>query len=164
MSIDSPFGATIKVEAPPSASIQVMSSVRGFWACVEPAAPSASTASATPVAIFFMNLVAKRPITVFARKQAGDAGCVRDYVYVSDVVRANIAALADDWQTPIMNVGTGRAVTTLELAKQIGKCLDIAVEPAFGPMRPGDVERSVLDHREDRADDDLAIVVLRAAM
>ncbi|HEY2409465.1 MAG TPA: NAD-dependent epimerase/dehydratase family protein [Polyangiaceae bacterium] len=97
------------------------------------------------VAIFFMALLAKRKITVFARREAGDPGCVRDYVYVSDVARANIAALSDDWNERVMNVGTGRAITTLELVKLMAACMGSEVTPGFGPMRAGDAERSVLD-------------------
>jgi nucleoside-diphosphate-sugar epimerase len=50
-----------------------------------------------------------------------------------------------------MNVGTGRAITTLELASQIASCSGLTVEPAYGPIRPGDIERSVLDVTRFRA-------------
>lgn len=103
------------------------------------------------VAIFYAALLAKRPITVFARRTAGDPGCVRDYVYVSDVARANIAALAPDFGERLMNIGTGLGISTLELAQQLGKSMGIEVAPAFGPIRPGDIERSVLDVSRFRA-------------
>lgn len=97
------------------------------------------------VAIFNERSIAGEPLKVFARAQEGDAGCVRDYVYVGDVVRANIAAIAETLQTTIINVCTGEATTTLMLAERIKSLNESASEIHFGPRRPGDVERSVLD-------------------
>jgi UDP-glucose 4-epimerase len=103
------------------------------------------------VAIFFDTVLARRQPTIFARRTQGDPGCVRDYVYVSDVARANLAALSDTWNERVMNVGTGRGITTLELASQIARCSGLAVEPAYGSIRAGDIERSVLDVTRFRA-------------
>jgi len=97
------------------------------------------------VAIFFGLLLAGKPLRVNARVKEGDDGCVRDYVYVSDVAQANELALSGRVSEPILNVGTGDPTTTLELAKAIiavgGK--DVGTVP--GAYRAGDLERSVLD-------------------
>jgi UDP-glucose 4-epimerase len=103
------------------------------------------------VAIFFAALLAQKPLVVFARHEPGDAGCVRDYVYVSDVARANVAALSDSWSESVINVGTGIGITTLELARQILASSAHTVEPGFGALRAGDLERSVLDVSRFRA-------------
>jgi UDP-glucose 4-epimerase len=97
------------------------------------------------VAIFFDAARRGARLRVNARKVAGDPGCVRDYVYVSDVARANLLALSGAIEPPVLNVGTGEATTTLELARCILKRLgrDLAVDS--GPPRAGDLERSVLD-------------------
>ena len=97
------------------------------------------------VAIFFAAALAGKKLRVNGRSQAGDAGCVRDYVYVADVVRANLLALDGRIEQPILNIGTGEATTTEQLAR--GVCERLGVEQSFeyGVPRLGDLERSVLD-------------------
>lgn len=97
------------------------------------------------VAIFAQRLIAKQPIQINARRSEGDAGCVRDYVFVEDVVRANMAAIEDRISHACVNVCTGEATTTLALAEQLQAVLGRAPELRHGPRRAGDVERSVLD-------------------
>jgi UDP-glucose 4-epimerase len=101
------------------------------------------------VAIFSANLLHGEPIRVNARAQTGDPGCVRDYVFVADVVKANLAALQGGLDGRIVNVGTGRATTTLELARMVERAAGVTANTGFGPRRVGDLERSVLDPGED---------------
>ena len=70
---------------------------------------------------------------------------VRDYIYVSDVVRANMAAIDGKIGEATINVSTGIATSTLELAQTLQDLSGSNGEIAFGPHRVGDVERSVLD-------------------
>jgi UDP-glucose 4-epimerase len=100
------------------------------------------------VAIFCERALKHQPIAVFARESEGDEGCVRDYVYVQDVVRANLAAIDDAIGRPMINVCTGVGTSTLELANSIVQLADSQSEIAFGPRRAGDLERSVLDPGE----------------
>lgn len=97
------------------------------------------------VAIFAERLLAGEPIRVNAKTMEGDDGCVRDYVFVDDVVRLNMAALEGHVEAPIVNVCTGEATSTNELAQlmraQIGSRSDVG----YGPPRAGDLERSVLE-------------------
>ena len=97
------------------------------------------------VAIFFGLLLAGKPLRVNARVKDGDDGCVRDYVYVSDVAQANVLALGGKVTEPVVNVGTGDATTTLALAKAIIAVAGKDVGTVPGAYRPGDLERSVLD-------------------
>jgi UDP-glucose 4-epimerase len=97
------------------------------------------------IAIFFDTVLAGGALRVNARREQGDAGCVRDYVYVGDVARANLSALEGRLPERVMNVGTGAAITTLELATQIARVAGRPLTPVFGPPRAGDIERSVLD-------------------
>lgn len=97
------------------------------------------------VAIFARRLIAGEPIQVNARREAGDDGCVRDYVHVDDVVRANLAAMAGEIAAPVLNVCTGVATDTRALAMRLHAHLGSRSELRDGPRRPGDVERSVLD-------------------
>lgn len=97
------------------------------------------------VAIFAARLLAAKPLSVFARATAGDPGCVRDYVYVGDVVRANVAAIEGDVKDRITNVATGVGTTTLEIANGLAGALGVTPQIEYGPQRPGDLERSVLE-------------------
>ncbi len=101
------------------------------------------------VAIFSANLLRGQNIQINARAQTGDPGCVRDYVYVGDVVRANLAALEGRLDGRTVNVGTGRAITTLELARVVERAAGVTADIRFGPRRVGDLERSVLDAGEN---------------
>ena len=97
------------------------------------------------VAIFCKRLLAGQSVQINARREVGDGGCIRDYVYVGDVVRANVAALSGKVEEPIINVGTGVETTTAALCDRIEAALEIKRERAQGPVRAGDVERSVLE-------------------
>jgi len=97
------------------------------------------------VAIFFASVLAERTLKINARSAVGDAGCVRDYVYVSDVARANVSALNGRLPERVMNVGTGKPISTLELATEIARVAGRDLRHEFTPPRAGDIERSVLD-------------------
>lgn len=97
------------------------------------------------VAIFCNRMLAGEAIRINARRTAGDAGCVRDYVYVDDVVSANIAALQGRISDSILNVGTGVETTTRALAEQLQRFIGSHVAMSPADRRAGDVERSLLD-------------------
>jgi len=67
----------------------------------------------------------------------------RDYVYVGDVARAALAALAHDGG--VFNVGTGVETSVLELAAAIGAASGIDRPAEHEPARLGELQRSVLD-------------------
>jgi UDP-glucose 4-epimerase len=92
------------------------------------------------VAIFCGALVEGRTPTVF-----GDGRQTRDWVDVSDVVRANLLAAAGDMNGP-MNIGHGQETSVLDLLDALREVGDApAFEPQFAPERPGEVRRSCLD-------------------
>lgn len=97
------------------------------------------------VAIFTERLMARQPIQINARRAVGDDGCVRDYVYVGDVVRANVAAISGTAPAAVFNVCTGEATTTMQLARTLESELGVRAEIGSGPRRAGDIERSVLE-------------------
>ena len=100
------------------------------------------------VAIFCNRLLASEGIRVNAKRQTGDDGCIRDYVYIADVARANLAAMEGDIEQDVINVCTGFETNTLQLANAIQTALGTSGEISYGPLRAGDVERSVLDPTE----------------
>jgi len=101
------------------------------------------------VAIFARRLLRGEPVSVYARAQTGDPGCVRDYVYIDDVVEWNLRAVCGAVAVPIVNVATGEATTTLALAERMKGIANSASEIRFGPPRAGDLERSVLEPERD---------------
>lgn len=97
------------------------------------------------VAIFCERLLKGQEAVIFATEKAGDPGCVRDYVYVGDIVRANVTALTHG-DGERLNIGTGRETTTLDIYRAIADALGMSdKEPEFGDPRPGDLLRITLD-------------------
>ncbi|MDX6516234.1 MAG: UDP-glucose 4-epimerase [Gaiellaceae bacterium] len=90
------------------------------------------------VAIFFGLLAEGKQCKVF-----GTGGQQRDYVYVGDVARATLAAFGLDGG--VLNIGTGRATSDLELYRACCAAAGVEAEPLFAPARLGDLQRSVLD-------------------
>ena len=97
------------------------------------------------VAIFFDTILAGKTLRVNGMQAEGDSGCLRDYAYVGDAARANLAALAGRLPERIMNVCTGTVVSTLDLAKEITAVAGAELRTIFAPPRAGDIGRSVLD-------------------
>jgi UDP-glucose 4-epimerase len=92
------------------------------------------------VAIFCGHLVDGRTPTIF-----GDGGQTRDWVDVSDVVRANLLAADSDITGPV-NIGHGQETSVLHLVEALRDVADRPMaEPEFAPERPGEVRRSCLD-------------------
>jgi UDP-glucose 4-epimerase len=68
----------------------------------------------------------------------------RDYVFVADVVRANMAASEHDIDG-IFNVGTGVETSVVQLYEALTDALDIHTGAEHGPAKAGEQMRSVLD-------------------
>ncbi len=97
------------------------------------------------VSIFLQRLFAREPIQINARVREGDDGCVRDYVYVRDSVRANLAAFEGALDGRTINIATGIETSTRTLAELLVSLVDKPAIVNDGAQRPGDLERSVLD-------------------
>lgn len=97
------------------------------------------------VAIFVAAVRDGRPVFLHARRKSGDDGCVRDYVHVRDVARANALAVDGTIHESCLNVGTGIGTTTRALAQAVMRAMGREVPVESRPPRPGDVERSVLN-------------------
>ena len=75
----------------------------------------------------------------------GDGSQIRDFVYVKDVVQANIMALESDVKSAFINIGTGKTVSILELANQIIKSSNLELNPIHQDALNGDVMESKAD-------------------
>lgn len=96
------------------------------------------------IKLFLESVQEKRP-----PKINGDGLQERDFVYVKDVVRANVMAMQSTVKHAFINVGTGKSVSVLDLAKIIIGASGLSIKPIHGPELKGDV-------RATRADTTLA--------
>ena len=98
--------------------------------------PNSSYAAAIPIFIRRM-LENKAPILY------GDGGQTRDFIYISDVVRANmLAAKNGPNDGAIMNICTGKQISILELIIELQKLIPGTPEIQKQPARDGDIYHS----------------------
>lgn len=98
------------------------------------------------VAIFCQRLLSGEPLTIY-----GDGEQTRDYVFVGDVVAANLQ-LTDAALPPALslddrgfNVGTGQETSVNALARHLMDATGREVEVRYAPERKGELRRSCLD-------------------
>lgn len=91
------------------------------------------------IAIFCGKALQGQRPTVF-----GDGSQTRDYIYVSDVVEANLAAAESDI-TGAVNIGTGDETSVLDLIQKLAPHAKGDFTPVHEPARLGEMARSALD-------------------
>lgn len=74
----------------------------------------------------------------------GDGEQTRDFVFVKDVAKANIAACKSDYNG-IVNIASGEKITINQLYDIVKKTLNIDLEPKYLPERQGDIKHSLAD-------------------
>src|SRR5262249_38816433 len=90
-------------------------------------------------AIFIgLMLAGKRP-RIF-----GDGNAVRDYLYVSDVVEANVLAL-ERGGGEILNLGTGVGTSVNDIVRELKVILGFREDAIHEAPRPGEIQRIYLD-------------------
>ena len=98
--------------------------------------PNSQYAAAIP--IFIERALKNKPITIF-----GDGGQTRDFVFVKDVVAANVYLCTTTGPTGVFNVGYGRRITINELATKIIEITGSSSTIEHLPERAGDVRDSL---------------------
>lgn len=94
------------------------------------------------IAIFIKKMLQnERPIIY------GDGEQVRDYVYVKDVVEANIKAM-EKGDNSSFNIGTGISVSVNRLFTMLKERLNFEKEPVYGDERAGEIRRNYLDYNK----------------
>jgi len=79
----------------------------------------------------------------------GDGSQYRDFVFVKDVVQANLkAAAADQVDGEVLNVGTGRFIRIQDLWRRTAAMAGVDLAPEYAPQRKGDILESVADIRK----------------
>lgn len=93
------------------------------------------------VAIFLTLLLAgKTPVI------NGDGGQTRDYVYVGDVVAANVNAVSSSFVGAV-NIGTGVETDVISLFQHLRRAVGSEIQAVHGPAKTGEQRRSSLDAR-----------------
>jgi nucleoside-diphosphate-sugar epimerase len=74
----------------------------------------------------------------------GDGKQTRDFVYVRDVVKANLLAM-ESTTTGTFNIGSGIRIDLTTLAGKLARIMEIQLPPVYGEPRSGDIRDSVSD-------------------
>lgn len=91
------------------------------------------------VAIFIGKMLKNEPVFIF-----GDGKQLRDYVYVKDVVDANLKAL-NKGNNEIINIGTHKTFSVNQLEKELSKITNYQNKPIYKPKRSGELLKSFLN-------------------
>ena len=95
------------------------------------------------LAIFCGRAIERRPATIF-----GDGLQTLDYVYVGDIVAANLLAAGHPDAAGEYNVGTSEESTVLDIVEALREAAGLREDefsPSFEPARLGELQRSGLD-------------------
>ncbi len=95
------------------------------------------------ISIFSENIVSGKDVTIF-----GDGNQTRDFVFVADIVQANILSglyALEKGESRVYNVGTGSTETLLNLFDCIEKIIGKKVAINFAEERSGDIKHSSAD-------------------
>ncbi|RJP70451.1 MAG: SDR family oxidoreductase [Ignavibacteriales bacterium] len=111
--------------------------------------PKSQYAAALP--IFISKAIKNEDITIY-----GDGNQTRDFIYVKDVVMANVQAAENEKVFDVYNVANGSSISILDLARLIVKETDSKSEIIFKPERAGDIKHSLADIELTRKDLDFS--------
>ncbi|MGD0538624.1 MAG: NAD-dependent epimerase/dehydratase family protein [Verrucomicrobiota bacterium] len=109
------------------------------------------------IAKFCTGLLAGQAPTIF-----GDGLQSRDFIYVANVVAANLLAVeqpAEQVAGRVFNIGAGASLNLRQLLAELNQLTGRNVAPVFAPARPGDVRFSEADISAARADLGYAVQV-----
>jgi len=106
--------------------------------------PKSQYAAAVP--IFIDRAVKNLPITIY-----GDGDQTRDFIYVKDIVAANVFFATQSPATGVFNVAYGQKITIKELAQKIIALTGSQSEIKHAPERAGDVKHSLAEIAKLRA-------------
>lgn len=93
---------------------------------------------AAVIPIFIKRMLGGQAPTIF-----GDGQQTRDFIYVGNVVKANLlAAQAEHFRGEAFNIGSSERLMINSLAAEIASCLGQTLKPEYAPPRPGDIKDS----------------------
>ena len=89
----------------------------------------------------------REQLTIFGNDyDTPDGTCIRDYIYVVDLAKAHVAAMArvlneDHDKLEYFNIGTGKGNSTLEIVETFERATGVKLNWKYGPRREGDIEK-----------------------
>ena len=75
----------------------------------------------------------------------GDGSQIRDFIFVEDIVLANLLAMQSPVSSSLVNIGTGKAITISELANMMIETSGQNLKPIFKESLEGDIKKSQAD-------------------
>ncbi len=94
------------------------------------------------IAIFLSSLLKGESPVIYGQGEQS-----RDFIYVADIVEANIQALTRA-ENEVLNLGTGIELSINQLYASIEALLCTQLQPVYLPERPGDIMHSYFDQRK----------------
>ena len=95
------------------------------------------------ISIFAKRIAAGKDITIY-----GDGTQTRDFVYAGDIACGICKAMTTDNVNTVYNLSTQTETSLLDLVKIMGKVSGCNIVPKFGPVREGDIYRSMLSNQK----------------
>jgi UDP-glucose 4-epimerase len=92
------------------------------------------------VAIFANRMLKNDDVYIF-----GDGEQQRDFVFVKDVVKANVECVKKDFNKVIVNIGTGKATSVNKLFNIMKKITNYPKTAIYKPPRKGEIVKSYLN-------------------
>ena len=92
------------------------------------------------VAIFTGQLLRGEQPTIF-----GDGTKTRDYIFVDDIVSANVMAMSGAGDNQVFNLAWGKEVSDQQIFDAVRRGAGLSMSPAYARKRPGEAERVSLD-------------------
>lgn len=103
--------------------------------------PKSQYAAAVP--IFLTRALRNEPIIIY-----GDGEQTRDFIFVKDVVKANVAAATNEQVNGLFNIASGKSISINKLARLIIEKTNSKSEIVYEKERPGDVKHSLASIKE----------------
>ncbi len=75
----------------------------------------------------------------------GNGNQLRNYIFVDDVVEANVLAFESKIEHEFINIATGETISVKELADVMIRLSGLSIEPIYEEAREGDIEKSQAD-------------------
>ncbi|MEM1610026.1 MAG: GDP-mannose 4,6-dehydratase [Sulfolobales archaeon] len=107
--------------------------------------PGQNPAYAGVISRFIESAINRIPPRIY-----GDGSQTRDFIHVEDVARAIELSIARQPHNQVFNIGSGKHISILELARLIMRLANLEGEPIFDRPRPGDIKHSCADIEKAR--------------